>query len=365
MGVFAVDKKTPKNLAPTSIDELRFEERDLEIFSIPDVRTKIDTVQNYFFPRLEFLVRYALDGVSDIYGINPYEDMTFVYRPNNRKKAKDSLDFDEAYLGISGKRRADRPLTVKHRNGESFKYHSAYLTFVIDPEGFMCTRLRPFVYHVDRFYKETFAEILEQNQAMLELIWSAFNISHTTARNELMPAHQFLKTKGQDSYFISQSPLFYFPVDTKRGLHHLIWVFVALYPLLDTLFLIAEGKQHRLPELLAKFKEAWLSPPEEESEEEVESPPSDAHVNLDLPELDSYSFTRAGLWWSILARDNWTCCSCGRTAKDGVTLHVDHIHPRSLGGTNDANNLQTLCLKCNIGKSNKDNTDLRRKDETL
>ncbi|MBP8785636.1 MAG: HNH endonuclease [Synergistaceae bacterium] len=362
-----MSEKIQKNLAPTSIDELCFEERDLEIFSIPDVRTKIDTVQNYFFPRLEFLVRYALDGVSDIYGINPYEDMSFVYRPNNRKKAKDSMDFDEAYMGIAGKRRTDRLLTIIHKDGKPFSFHPTYLTFNIDPDGYMSVQLLPFRYYVDKHYIETFAEILEENQTMLEPIWSSLNISHTAAMDELMSAHRFLKTKGQDSYFIFQSPLFYFPVDTKRGLHHLIWVFVALYPLLDTLFLIAEGKQHRLPELLEKFKETWLSPPEEnEEEQEEESAPADnVRVNLDLPELDSYSFTRAGLWWSILARDNWTCCSCGRTAKDGVTLHVDHIHPRSLGGTNDPNNLQTLCLKCNIGKSNKDNTDLRQKNETF
>ncbi|MDR3230046.1 MAG: HNH endonuclease [Synergistaceae bacterium] len=60
-----------------------------------------------------------------------------------------------------------------------------------------------------------------------------------------------------------------------------------------------------------------------------------------------------------MARDNWTCCSCGRTPKDGVSLEVDHIMPRSRGGTDDPENLQIPCKKCNIGKSNRDSTDLR------
>ncbi|MGE0824015.1 MAG: HNH endonuclease [Candidatus Binatia bacterium] len=81
----------------------------------------------------------------------------------------------------------------------------------------------------------------------------------------------------------------------------------------------------------------------------------------DVPELDSYTYVRASTWWTVLARDNWTCCSCGRSSKEeGITLEVDHIIPRSRGGRDDIGNLQALCKKCNIGKSNKDATDLRR-----
>ena len=57
----------------------------------------------------------------------------------------------------------------------------------------------------------------------------------------------------------------------------------------------------------------------------------------------------------------WRCVSCGRCAADGIILHVDHIIPRSKGGNNHIDNYQTLCDKCNIGKSNKDDTDLRKR----
>jgi len=67
----------------------------------------------------------------------------------------------------------------------------------------------------------------------------------------------------------------------------------------------------------------------------------------------------AGKWWAVLARDKWKCLSCGRSSKeDGVLLEVDHIIPRSKGGSDDMSNLQTLCKKCNIGKSNRDSTRL-------
>lgn len=36
-----------------------------------------------------------------------------------------------------------------------------------------------------------------------------------------------------------------------------------------------------------------------------------------------------------------------------ATLHVDHIAPRSRGGTNDYRNLVTACADCNLHKSDK------------
>lgn len=53
----------------------------------------------------------------------------------------------------------------------------------------------------------------------------------------------------------------------------------------------------------------------------------------------------------ILARDRFTCQYCGRKAPE-VCLQVDHIIPKSKGGTNLQANLITACALCNIGKSN-------------
>ena len=59
------------------------------------------------------------------------------------------------------------------------------------------------------------------------------------------------------------------------------------------------------------------------------------------------------LRFKILKRDNFKCCACGASpAKDpAVVLHIDHIIPWSKGGETVEENLQTLCLKCNLGKS--------------
>ncbi len=56
----------------------------------------------------------------------------------------------------------------------------------------------------------------------------------------------------------------------------------------------------------------------------------------------------------ILSRDGFTCQSCGASPikERGVELHVDHILPWSKGGETVEENLQTKCIKCNLGKGN-------------
>lgn len=56
------------------------------------------------------------------------------------------------------------------------------------------------------------------------------------------------------------------------------------------------------------------------------------------------------------------CMMCGRSPQThDVFLHVDHIKPRSKFPelSLDFDNLQVLCMDCNIGKSNKYQTDWR------
>lgn len=56
----------------------------------------------------------------------------------------------------------------------------------------------------------------------------------------------------------------------------------------------------------------------------------------------------------VMKRDNFKCCKCGASpaTDQSVELHIDHIIPWSKGGETVLDNLQTLCSKCNLGKSN-------------
>jgi 5-methylcytosine-specific restriction endonuclease McrA len=56
----------------------------------------------------------------------------------------------------------------------------------------------------------------------------------------------------------------------------------------------------------------------------------------------------------VMRRDDFKCKLCGTSPaiKPGTILHVDHIKAWTKGGETVMENLQTLCKRCNIGKSN-------------
>ena len=56
----------------------------------------------------------------------------------------------------------------------------------------------------------------------------------------------------------------------------------------------------------------------------------------------------------VMKRDAFKCVMCGASPalNPETILHIDHIIPWSKGGETIYDNLQTLCSKCNQGKSN-------------
>lgn len=79
----------------------------------------------------------------------------------------------------------------------------------------------------------------------------------------------------------------------------------------------------------------------------------------------------------IFRRDGYRCNECGLEGREerfpcgeygyptdleGVYLSIDHLVPRSKGGTSDPSNLRVLCTTCNTKKGRRDPTpeELRR-----
>ena len=56
---------------------------------------------------------------------------------------------------------------------------------------------------------------------------------------------------------------------------------------------------------------------------------------------------------------------CMKCKKEGIETHIDHIMPRSLYPSLelDIHNLQILCRKCNMEKSNKNSIDYRTQEQ--
>jgi diadenosine tetraphosphate (Ap4A) HIT family hydrolase/5-methylcytosine-specific restriction endonuclease McrA len=63
--------------------------------------------------------------------------------------------------------------------------------------------------------------------------------------------------------------------------------------------------------------------------------------------------------YEILKRAKFRCELCGVSA-EVKALEVDHIVPRSKGGTDDESNLQALCYSHNAMKRDRDDTDFRK-----
>lgn len=90
-----------------------------------------------------------------------------------------------------------------------------------------------------------------------------------------------------------------------------------------------------------------------------------AALVTDTNRAKSDQFYRSIEWMRLryraLRRDRGRCQYCGRSAKDGVVLHVDHIKPKSRFPKLALvlSNLQVLCASCNYGKGAHDQTDWR------
>lgn len=67
----------------------------------------------------------------------------------------------------------------------------------------------------------------------------------------------------------------------------------------------------------------------------------------------SSSFVRRSLRFAIYARDRFDCVWCRSVFPielSGAGLHLDHLVPRSLGGSDHPSNLVTSCRQCNTSR---------------
>lgn len=89
----------------------------------------------------------------------------------------------------------------------------------------------------------------------------------------------------------------------------------------------------------------------EESISHTEKPMSETATNITHKTQREINLRMRFL---VMRRDGFRCCLCGASpaTNPSVELHIDHIYPWSKGGETTFDNLQTLCSKCNLGKSN-------------
>ena len=151
------------------IHDLRFEEKDAEIFKIADTKTRLDTLQNYFFPRLEVLLQDTVSLVQDIYDVNPYERMAVTSRPRHRKEARQNLDYGEVHIGHRGKR----------RRAGSISEIASVLTYTVYPEGSLQVVFKPFVQKVNSEFISAIAGLIRNNIKALSPVLALWYVVHS------------------------------------------------------------------------------------------------------------------------------------------------------------------------------------------
>jgi biotin operon repressor len=62
---------------------------------------------------------------------------------------------------------------------------------------------------------------------------------------------------------------------------------------------------------------------------------------------------RPSVWKGVIERDGHRCVQCGAIPGSGVWLEVDHIDEKADGGSDEPENLQTLCNRCHQRKTSR------------
>jgi 5-methylcytosine-specific restriction enzyme A len=104
------------------------------------------------------------------------------------------------------------------------------------------------------------------------------------------------------------------------------------------------------PNPLQKFVRGWLRDRINEANNRSSVPSKSKRIPSEKsPSQKRSRSISLSVRLDVLTRDDYKCVYCGRSSQQ-IDLEIDHIMPYSKGGSNQIDNLQTLCFDCNRGK---------------
>lgn len=354
------------------VSDISFDLEDKNLFEVDDLKLRADAIRNSILPKLEIINNHTIATISEVYKINALEFSTVLKFPAFRKNR--TTDFKVEYFnseaGLGGKRDKKIWTYVYTKKNEHPFIIPFSLTYCLDEAGLK------FYFLTDRYNIN-----LKDNQLFFDfhvnfaneinsLAWTAkttptryFYKGKEKLGNPFVPLKDYLDWQKQEGFF--ELPYFSetikYPV-TSNEIAALIENFIIFYPIYDNHVRLSCGKQVAIKEQISLLTDWLLALIDKEEAVNENSEKKPTLNSTDFNKLaDKKIHVMPALRWQVFQRDHWRCLSCGRTSEDGIILHVDHIIPRSKGGQDHLDNYQTLCEICNIGKSNKDQTNLRNR----
>ncbi len=218
-------------------------------------------------------------------------------------------------------------------------------------------------YSIKRYHEYTDWELIERlkeySQATADGYVSSRAFSEATSIAEATITNHF----GTWKTFCEQAGLFpryQRKIDKNKLLENLdhVWQVLGRQPRAK------EMKQPLSPISVSRYQKEFAKPWYEicaeflswKSGTSVEEIMRESQLPVGQPHAHStHRAISLSLRYEILKKDGFRCTKCGRSpaTEIGVELHVDHIVSWANGGETLSDNLQTLCLACNIGKSNR------------
>lgn len=355
-------------------DDISFDESDRNLFQVDDPRLRADALKHSIVPKLRLVLNECISLINDVYNIDVLEDSRISAYPNFRQTREKELThlYEDAYASLGGKQEKGKWPGLNRKDGKVVQLLPFRYGLLLSEEG-LCIELEN--YWVKGLTYESHRKLFDFHLKFESIIHSlcyATNMIPFLDYGEgCEPISTFkehyewmFEKRVFENYY--ESTYMTYPLSSDV-LHGAVVKYVFFYPVYDSYIQIAKGKDVRFTALIERLN-GWLRGliiAEEDEEIENTDELLPALSRIDLLKAREAAEQRVkvmpALRWRVFQRDAWKCVACGRGSQDGVILQIDHITPRSKGGQNIMENYQTLCHTCNIGKSNRDSTDLRTK----
>lgn len=352
------------------IEEIIFDNEDKTLFLIDDLQLKADAIRYSILPKLEIINNELIFRLTNFYSLNFFENYSVAKAPHFRlaktqRKEQTKTNYTYSGISITGQRKDDKWKGLDKGTSITPKISPTSISIDLTTDGLS---LLFFFNHPKNFTRETYIKFYDffrnEINTIIGLVTKAglkYHYFFTDVFNVLEDLELKLETGNYD-ISISSIPID-FPIDYDK-INEILYANVILFPLLNSCIDIALGKSPDIHKDIKKLEENILTyiekyfPTETEKNNQIISEKDFEKIKT---RAESKIKVQAGIRWQVFKRDNWKCVACGRSADDNIILHIDHILPRSKGGKDEEENYQTLCETCNIGKSNKDETNLRKK----